>query len=106
MKRRFRLYRWLRLFLRKPTRPKCLVHIEWGEGDLGNEMIGLDFIPRIGDQISIEIRDTADDSNRWRVEPKTVRGTVSNVQHNIHIDYGNDVGPDSYQDVLVLVSVN
>ncbi len=101
--RRFRLIRWqLRLF-RRPSPPKCMLHLEWGPGELETEMIFLQFIPCVGDDIEIEIRNVADEPKRWRVTPHTVRGTVTRVEHSIQVDYGNDVGPDSFQSVTVYV---
>ena len=91
------------LLRRRPSRPKCMVHLEWGPGELESEMISLEFMPRVGDDIEIEICDIADDPKRWRVTPQTVVGEVTRVQHAIHLNYGNDVGPNSHQSATVHV---
>lgn len=94
---------WLMLMCRRPTRSKCLVHLEWGPGELESEMVALEFLPSVGDHIEIEIYDIADDPKRWWVTPQTVVGEVTKVQHAIHLNYGNDAGPNSYQSATVHV---
>lgn len=96
---------WLMLMCRRPTRSKCMVHLEWGPGELESEMVALEFLPSVGDDIEIEIRDVADDTKRWRVAPQTVVGKVTRVQHVIHLDYGNDAGPNSHQSAMVHVTL-
>ena len=104
--RRLRLYRWLHLLFRKSSPPKCMVHLEWGLGELESEMIFLHFIPRVGDELEIEIRNVADEPQRWRVTRHTVRGTVTRVKHTLQIDYGNEPGPNTFQSVTVFANVD
>lgn len=92
--RQFRFLRLLMRLRRSGPRPRCLVHLEWGPSDLEREMVALDFIPSVGDDIEIEIRNVADDPERWRVTPQTLLGKVTRVQHSVQIDYGNDPGPE------------
>ena len=101
--RRLRLARWVQLLFRRPSRPKWLVHLEWGSGELESEMVALEFMPSVGDEIEIEIRNTATDPKRWRIVPQIVVGEVTKVRHLINLDYGNKPGPDSYQSATVSV---
>ena len=66
------------------------------------------FEPRLHDKIAetnelYAHRKTADEPNLWRVIPQTVVGKVTKVQHVIHLDYGNDAGPNSDQSATVHV---
>lgn len=103
VRRRLRHLRWSILRLCRPPKNKCYVNLQWGPGDLEGEAICLEFMPRVGDEIEIEIRNVADDPTRWRVTPHTVVGSVTRVEHVIHIDYRNDVGPNSFQSATVHV---
>ncbi len=100
---RIQILRWVHLLFRRPSPPKCMLHLEWGPGELEGEMLFLQFIPRVGEEVEVEIRNIADEPKRWRVIPETLTGKVTRVKHLINIDYGNDVGPHSFQSVTVYV---
>ena len=81
-----------------------MVHLRWGTRKVDTETVFLPELPRKGEPVTIEVRNTAEDPKRWIVRDRTIKGVVTDVKHMVLVNYGDDVGPHSLQSVEVIVS--